>query len=55
MYVAAWLLLRAVSYVGVWSPKASVDLVPVHLLQQTTCVASPRDVNKTVEMVHLHL
>lgn len=52
MYVAAWLLLRAVSYMGVLSPKASVDLVPVHILQEMTCVASPHAVNKTVEFVH---
>lgn len=45
---------RAMSYLGVRSQKASVDLVPVHLSQELTPVESAQAVNKMMEMVHLH-
>lgn len=54
MYVVARRMRRAMSYLGVRSQKASVDLVPVHLSQELTPVESAQAVNKMMEMVHLH-
>ena len=54
MYVVARLLCRDMSYLGVRSQEASVDLVPVHLPQELTPVESAHAVNKMMEMAHLH-
>lgn len=52
MYVVAQLLHWAMSYLDVQSQKASVDLVPVHLLQELTPVECAHAVNKVMEKVH---
>lgn len=54
MYVVAQFLCRAMSYLGVRSQKASVDLVPDRLPQELAPVESAHAVNKMMEVVHLH-